>query len=74
MITFFARVAAAFVFEFRREYHRQMELRQPPCIERPRLFATDYDPNMALVDEFILRDSLYKALRRYSPSEQTPEA
>lgn len=62
----------AFEFELRAARQRRYE-REHPVYRSPRLLTSD-SPEMDIVHEYILRDSLRRALHRFSPSEQTPEA
>lgn len=62
-----------FEHELRQARQRRYEREHPPCV-RPRLFPDGDDPEMARVNEILIRRHLHDALHRFSPSEQTPEA
>jgi hypothetical protein len=72
-----ARILAVFFEEFAFQYRLAAQARlnraRPAFITRP-MFGDAYDPQMQVVNGFILRDSLNRALRKYSPTEPPAEA
>jgi hypothetical protein len=67
------RFAEAFAHEYRLAAQARHDRKQPAFITRP-IFGDAHDPQMRLVNEFVLRDALYRSLRKYSPHEPPAEA